>query len=99
MTHTKSKLIRESHHGTLYEYYPMGQHIVAAPGVCGGRPTFKYSRLEVATVLDLHAAGWTAGRLVQEYAQSRLSSQAVAEALQLAKEGLVAVTTIEQHPG
>ncbi len=32
--------------GEVYEYYPLGKHIVAAPGVCGGRPTVKYRRLD-----------------------------------------------------
>ncbi|WP_369229461.1 DUF433 domain-containing protein [Candidatus Entotheonella palauensis] len=40
----------------MYEYFPIGQYIVAAPKICGGRSTFKYTRLEVATILDLIAA-------------------------------------------
>jgi len=40
-----------------YEYLPMGQYIVRALGVCGGRPTFKYSRIEVAGALNRLAAG------------------------------------------
>jgi len=35
-----------------YEYYPLGQYIVAAPGVCGCRPTFKYTRIDVHYVLE-----------------------------------------------
>jgi uncharacterized protein (DUF433 family) len=66
--------------------------------VCGGRPTFKYTRLEVATVLDLLAAGWTVERLVQAYAQSHLTTDAIAEAIRLAKEALVSTTTIIQRP-
>jgi uncharacterized protein (DUF433 family) len=76
----------------LYEYYPIGHYIVAAPGICGGRPTFKYTRLEVATILDLLAAGWSVERLVREYAQSHLTAEAVAEAIRLAKEALVTST-------
>src|SRR5215510_566674 len=33
--------------GEAYEDYPLGQYIVAAPGVCGGRPTFKYTRIDI----------------------------------------------------
>jgi uncharacterized protein (DUF433 family) len=66
--------------------------------VCGGLPTFKYTRLEVATVLDLLAAGWTVERLVQEYAQSHLTAEAIAEAIQLAKEALITTTTTAQRP-
>ena len=38
--------------GHPYEYYALGKHIVSAPGVCRGRPTFKYTRVEVAGVLE-----------------------------------------------
>ena len=95
MKHIPPQLIREIYSGTLYEYYPIGQYIVAAPSVCGGRPTFKYTRLEVATILDLLAAGWTVERLVQEYTQSALTPEAVAEAIRLAKDALVTTTTIQ----
>ncbi len=99
MKPTTKRLIREIFGGEPYAYYPLGKYIVAAPGVCGGRPTFKYTRLEVAVVLDLLAAGWTIKRLVQEYAQSRLTPEAVAEAVQLAKEALVTTATVEQPAG
>jgi uncharacterized protein (DUF433 family) len=98
MKYTARQLIRETCGDTLYEYYPIGQYIVAAPGVCGGRPTFKYTRLEVAIILDLLAAGWTVERLVQEYAQSHLTAEAIAEAIRLAKEALVTTTTTTQRP-
>ena len=26
-----------------YQYYPLGSHVVRALGVCGSRPTFKYT--------------------------------------------------------
>lgn len=93
MKHITPQLISETHGDMLYESYPIGQYIVAAPDVCGGRPTFKYTRLEVATILDLIAAGWTVEHLVQEYAQSHLTVKAVAEAVQLAKEALLTATT------
>jgi uncharacterized protein (DUF433 family) len=93
MKQTTPQLISETYGDMLYEYYPIGQYIVAAPDVCGGRPTFKYTRLEVATILDLIAAGWTVKRLVQEYAQSHLTAEAIAEAVQLAKEALLTATT------
>lgn len=40
MTQTKRELVSEIYGGEPYEYYPLGEHIVAAPGVCRGRPTF-----------------------------------------------------------
>jgi hypothetical protein len=45
MKHTTKTLVCEMYGDVPYEYYPIGQYIVAAPGVCGGRPTFKYTRL------------------------------------------------------
>ena len=98
MVHSARQIVREPYGGSLYEYYPIGQHIVAAPGVCGGRPTFKYTRLEVATILDLLATGWTVEQLVYEYTQSHLTTEAVAEALRLAKEALINTTSSVQPP-
>jgi uncharacterized protein (DUF433 family) len=83
------KLVRELVGGRPYEYFPLGEHIVSAPGICGGRPTFKYTRLEVAVILDLLAAGWTVEQLVREYSKSHLTPEAVQEALQLAKQALL----------
>ena len=80
------QLVRETSGDTLYEYYAIGEYIVAAPGVCGGRPTFKYTRLEVATILDLLAVGWTVEQLVEEYDQSQLTPETIAEAVRLAWE-------------
>jgi uncharacterized protein (DUF433 family) len=90
-------LVREVFDDTVYEYFPIAQHIVAAPEICGGRPTFKYTRLEIATILDLIAAGWSVERLVQEYAQSHLTSESVAEAVRLAKDALVTTTANTQR--
>ena len=44
----KRSLVREEIDGDVYEYIPLGKYIVSAPGVCRGRPTFKYTRIEVA---------------------------------------------------
>lgn len=66
-----------------YSYYPLGAYIVAAPGICGGRPTFKYTRIEVEVVLDLLAAGEPLERLVENF-QGRVPREAIAETLRLA---------------
>ena len=87
------------HGGQPYEYYPLGEYVVTAPGVCGGRPTFKYTRLEVAFVLDLLADGWTVERVAREYSASHLSAKAVQEALLLAKEALVSSSAFAQPAG
>ena len=46
----KQQLVREMVGGEWYEYRPLGKFVVSAPGVCRGRPTFKYTRIEVAGV-------------------------------------------------
>lgn len=75
-------LVSEIVGGDRYEYYPIGQHVVSAPGVCGGRPTFKYTRIEVSGILELLAAGDTVEQLVAGY-RGRISSEAIAEAQHL----------------
>jgi uncharacterized protein (DUF433 family) len=92
MKPTEAKLVQEMYEGELYEYYPLGQYIVSAPGVCGGRPTFKYTRLEVSMILALVAAGETMQQIVQAYALSQLTAEAVAEAIRLADQALVEST-------
>ena len=44
-----------------------GEHVVRAPGVCGGRPTFKYTRIEIAGVLARLARGETVEGIVRGY--------------------------------
>ena len=80
----KKELVRELYGGEVYEYYPLGEYIVAAPGVCGGRPTFKYTRVEPAGILRLLAAGWSMERVVEQYDRPEISREAIREALQLA---------------
>jgi uncharacterized protein (DUF433 family) len=82
-------LVRETYGGEPYEYYPLGKHVVAAPGICGGRPIFKYTRLEVSIILSLIASGETVEQAVQAYALSGLTPEAVREAIQLADQALV----------
>jgi uncharacterized protein (DUF433 family) len=81
MRKTVKKLVHEIVGGEPYEYYPLGRHIVVAPGVCGGRPTFKYTRIDVRHALSLLAAGRTVERVAHGY---QLPVAAVREALALA---------------
>ena len=85
----KPRLMREIYGGEPYEYYPLGRYIVSAPGVCGGRPTFKYTRLEVSMILSRIAGGETIEQVVEAYALSQLSPQAVREAIELANQALI----------
>jgi uncharacterized protein (DUF433 family) len=77
------QLMHEVVGGEPYDYYPLGAYIVAAPGICGGRPTFKYTRIEVEVVLDLLAAGESIEHLVENF-RGRVPRQAIEETLRLA---------------
>jgi uncharacterized protein (DUF433 family) len=78
--------------GEWYEYFPLGKFVVAAPGVCRGRPTFKYTRIEVAGVIERLAAGHDIEALIID-SRGRLSREAIAEAAALAAKALTRQTT------
>ena len=80
------KLIRKLHAGHQYEYYPLGRYVVIAPGVCGDRPTFKGTRVEVQTVLDCLRNGRSIEDILLSY--PTVSRPAVQEAIQLATRAL-----------
>lgn len=75
-------LVTETIEGEPYQYYPLGQYVVRAIGVCGGRPTFKYTRIEIAGTMDRLAAGESLDYIVEGY-RGRVSRDAVIEAIQL----------------
>jgi uncharacterized protein (DUF433 family) len=81
------KMIREDVGGQTYEYLPLGRFVVSAPGVCRGRPTFKYTRIEVARVLEWLAAGHTLEKLLAGY-KGRVTLEAIQEAARLAGKAL-----------
>ena len=83
MRKAAKQLIHEVVGSESYDYYPLGDYVVSAPGICGGRPTFKYTRIEVEVVLDLLAAGQRLERLVENF-QGRVPKEAIQEALRLA---------------
>jgi len=77
-----AKLITETVGNEPYQYYPLGKFVVRAPGVCGGRPTFKYTRIEITGTLDRLAAGETIDEILAGYL-NMISREAVIEAIQL----------------
>lgn len=83
------ELVRETRGGEPYEYYPLGKHAVIAPGVCDGRPTLKGARFEARVLLDLLAANWSQDKIVQEYRSTRITQEAIAEAVELASTALL----------
>jgi len=83
MEWTIGELVCEIVGGEPYGYYPLGEYVVAAPGVCGGRPTFKYTRIDVRHALSLLSGGRTLEEVAQSY---RVPVAAIQEALDLAVE-------------
>lgn len=83
-TQRNRKVIEKGAGGDTYEYYPLGKYVVMAPGVCGGRPTFKGTRVEVRVVLHLLRCGSNIADILQNY--PRVSKAAVEEAIALATQ-------------
>jgi uncharacterized protein (DUF433 family) len=82
----QQRLVCEIVGGEPYEYYPLGSYVVRAPGVCGGEPTFKYTRINVEDALGRLLMGWTAEQVAQSYT---LPVEAVHEAIRLASQALI----------
>jgi len=68
--------------GEPYPYYPLGDYVVRAMGVCGGRPTFKYTRIEITGTMERLAAGESLEALVEGYG-GRVSREAILEAVRV----------------
>ena len=77
-----NKIITEIIQGEPYQYYAIGEYIVRAVDVCNGRPTFKYTRIEMSGALDRLAAGESIDSIVQGY-RGRVSRVAIIEAIRL----------------
>jgi len=81
------ELVTEIVGGEPYQYCSLGDYVVRAVGVCGGRPTFKYTRIEITGTLERLAAGEHVEDIVQGY-RGRVSRAAIMEAVQLVTEQL-----------
>jgi uncharacterized protein (DUF433 family) len=79
------ELVTEIYGGEPYRYYPMGKYVVRAPGVCGGRPTFKYTRIDIGWVLGFISAGESIDEIVATY-EGKVPREAIAEALAIANQ-------------
>jgi len=80
-----SRMITEMVGGEPYYYYPLGQYIVRAKGVCDGRPTFKYTRIEISGTLARVAAGESIDAIVEGY-RGRVPKEAIEEAIDIARK-------------
>lgn len=76
-----TKPVRETLHGEPCEYYPLGKCIVAARGVCGGRPTIKYHRLDALRIIGFLERRDSPEQIARNY---RIPVTAVREAVELA---------------
>lgn len=83
-----SELTTEVVNGEPYQYSPLDEHVVRAMGICGGRPTFKYTRIEITGALDRLAAGESLEEIVAGY-RGRVSRDAVREAIQVVTAGFL----------
>ncbi len=92
------ELVREGDGDDVYEYYPLGEYVVVAPGVCGGRPTFKYTRLETSMILARLIAGDSVDDILENYSLSRLTHEAVYEAIRLADQALLDLALSLRQP-
>jgi uncharacterized protein (DUF433 family) len=68
-----------------YAYVPLGRYVVRAQGVCGGRPTFKYTHVEVAGTLERLASGEPLDAILAGYG-GRVPREAIRETIDLALE-------------
>ncbi len=68
-----------------------GQYIVSDPEICGGEWTFKGTRLFVKDALDMLAKGYNWEQINYAF-DGRVSQEAIAEAIALARQALVEKT-------
>lgn len=67
----------------------LGEHIIADPGICHGKPTFKGTRILVQQVLEDVADGKSWDFISQVRWGGRLPLPAIAEAVRLAQSALL----------
>lgn len=67
----------------------IGRYIVADPRICHGALTFRGTRIFVADVLDQVASGMAWDHIVEDWRGS-IPKEAIAEAVQLAREAFLA---------
>ena len=84
-----NELTHEIVGGEPYDYFPLGNYVVRAVGVCGGRPTFKYTRIEISFILGLIATGHTVDQLVTSYDHPHLTHEAIYEAMTIANQTFI----------
>ncbi len=69
----------------------IGRYIVADPKICHGKPTFRGTRIMVADVLEQVEEGLAWESIIEGWHDS-ISKEAIAEALQLARQAFLSHT-------
>lgn len=72
----------------MQEVKELGKYIVAHPGICHGKPTFRGTQITVCQVLEMLADGMSLDEVSQAW-NGRVSKEAVAEAMLVAAQALV----------
>ncbi len=66
----------------------IGKYLAIDSRVCGGRLFFKGTRIMVADAVELAEDGYSAERIAEQY-RGAISPEAVAEALQFVRNGII----------
>ena len=80
-------------HGLRVE---LGNHIVADPKICHGKPTFKGTRIMVYQVLEQVAFGTPWERIVWSW-RGKVTMDAITEAIQVASELFKDTACFQSH--
>ena len=67
----------------------LGRHVIVDPAICHGQPSFRGTRILVSDVLEQVASGMAWEAIIEEW-RGALSKEAIAEAVRLAREALLA---------
>jgi len=75
----------------------LGEHIVADPLICHGKPTFKGTRIMVWQILDELAHGMSPAQIVKSWG-GKITLGAIAESVSLARRSLLDRHGCLRHP-
>ena len=71
----------------------LGKYIVADPGICHGKPTFRGTRIMVWQVLEMLARGDDWDTIISNWG-GRINKEQIAEAITVASKALLAHETV-----
>lgn len=76
-------LLKERVGETEIAYYPLGKHLAVMPGVCGGRPTVKFTRIDARAIIGALQRGDSPELIADDF---DIPLGAIDEAVQLAEQ-------------